>query len=102
MAMVFLIAAVRQAAQQLTRLCCDAVDPDFLNLHAAIQITDGLLEIDTVSLFQQRHIVEVIDQGKVPGICSVNFIVGCHFHPFLKVRQNWDPLHRRHCARGNN
>lgn len=99
--MVLFVATVRQATQQFSRLCCDAVDAACVNLHAAIQSTARLLKIDTVSFFEQRHIVKVIDQGKVPGVRSVDLVVCGHLHPFFKVRQNRNSLHWCHCASSN-
>ena len=70
----FLVAAVGQTAQELPRLGGHAIHTTRVYLDTPIQRATRLLEIHTVSLFQQGHVVKVVDQREVPRIGRIDFL----------------------------
>lgn len=94
---VLLLAAVAvgETAQELSRLGGDAVDPVCVDFDAAIEGAAGLLEVDAVALLEQGHVVEVVDEGKVPRVCGVDLVVRGHLHPLLEVGEEGHALHGR-------
>lgn len=87
------VATIGQTTEQLSGFRRNTVDSAGINLDTAIQRTTGLLKIDTVSLLEQRHIMKVVDQRKVPRVGGIDLVVSRHLHPLLEVGQDGDALH---------
>ncbi len=69
------IPAIGQAAEKFARLRRNTVYSTGVNLDTPIESTASLLEVDAIPLFQQRHVVEVVDEGKVPRVGRVDFLL---------------------------
>lgn len=93
---LLLAVAIGEAAEQLAGLRRDTVNPARVDLDAPVQRAAGLLEVDAVTLLQQRHVVEVVDERKVPRVISVDLVVRRHLHPLLEIGEDRHPLHGRH------
>lgn len=85
--------AIGKSTKKLSGFCCYTVDSAGVDLDTAVQCATRSLEIDAVTLFEEGHVVKVVDQGEVPRIGGVDLVVGRHLHPFLKVGKDRHALH---------
>ena len=90
-----LVPTVRQTAQKFASLGRNTVHTTGVNLDATVERATRFLEIDLVSLFQQAHVVEVINERKIPAVVRVDLVVCGHLHPLLEIGENRNTLHRR-------
>jgi hypothetical protein len=97
----FAVSAVGQAAQEFSRFRRNAVHSAGVNLDATIQCTAGLLKVDSIAFLEQRHIMEVIDQSKIPGIGCIDLVIRSHLHPLLEIGKYWYAFHRGNCGASN-
>ncbi len=74
--------------QDLAELAITMADFD-----AAIKRTTRFLEVDSIPFLQQAHVMEIVNQRKVPAIGRVDLVVSGHLHPLLKIRQDRYSLH---------
>ena len=97
--LLLLAIIICQATQQLARLRRNTIHAVRIDLHTSIQRTTRFLEIHTVAFFQQRHIMKIVNQRKIPRVRRVDLVVRRHLHPLFEISQNRHALHGRHrCA----
>ena len=68
--------AVGEVAEELAGLGADGVDAGGPDLDAAVQSAGGSLKVDGVVIVvaEEGHVVEVVDEGKVPRIRGIDFL----------------------------
>ena len=63
-----------ESTQQFASISGNAVDSAGVNFDAAVQCATRFLEIDAITFFKQRHLMEVINQRKVPRVVGIDFL----------------------------
>ena len=75
-ALVVIPSFAGEVAEEFACFSTDGVDTGGPDLDAAVEGAGGTLEVDRVIVVvaEKGHVVEVVDEGEVPGVCGIDFL----------------------------